>query len=115
MCDCGWTGVGRDLAVEPFRDLFEIHCPRCDRKFATISYPDQVETAEAAAQGNVEAIDELPKFNAYEQTQLELAPITELECHPLIAVHGDDPLPLTVHSKLLQIESRKIHVPDRLR
>ena len=72
-CDCGWTGVGRALAVEPFRDLFEIHCPRCDSRFATISYPDQVETAEAAAQGNVEAIHELPKFSAYEQTQMELA------------------------------------------
>ena len=72
-CDCGWTGLGHALAVEPFTELFEIHCPRCDSKFATISYPGQAETAVAAAQGDAEAIDELPKFSVYEQIQRELA------------------------------------------
>jgi len=72
-CECGWSGTGIQLATEMFRDLFEIHCRECDHKFGLICYPGQAETAEAAARGVTEAIEALPQFDAYKQTQRELA------------------------------------------
>ena len=39
-CDCGWSGLGKDLAVgDVFEQLFEINCPSCGDRMGTAMHP----------------------------------------------------------------------------
>lgn len=53
--DCAWQGTGTALSQEFFRELFELHCPNCDHKFAVVTHPGPEETQIAAAAGNQQA------------------------------------------------------------
>lgn len=64
--ECTWSGIGAELSIEPFSELFETHCPNCDSKFHLISYPTAGEMRKAAAEGNKEASAELAAFEIRE-------------------------------------------------
>lgn len=54
---CGWEGPGVDTCPN---ETGIMECPRCDRGVGTIEFPTLRETEEAAAQGNEDAIRDLP-------------------------------------------------------
>jgi hypothetical protein len=55
---CGWTGKG-ELAFPNEGGVLE--CPRCDRGVAYVQFPNLRDMEQAAAEGNPEAIQDLPK------------------------------------------------------
>jgi len=61
---CSWARPGRAAAQVAFSELFELNCPNCDGRLATIPYPTHDSIQQAAAAGNAEAIGMLPKVHA---------------------------------------------------
>jgi hypothetical protein len=60
---CGWVGtVGLDDLEDPSACGASIECPQCHKRIGEVLFPNLRDTEEAAAQGNEEAIRELPKF-----------------------------------------------------
>jgi hypothetical protein len=60
---CGWVGkVSLDDLEDPIASGASIECPQCHRRIGEVLFPNLRDTEEAAAQGNEEAIRELPKF-----------------------------------------------------
>jgi hypothetical protein len=60
---CGWVGtVGLDDLEDPTAGGASIECPQCHRRIGEVLFPNLRDTEEAAANGNEEAIRELPKF-----------------------------------------------------
>lgn len=60
-CECGWSGPQADLDIEPFDELAQYSCPKCDRHLVLVSYPTGDDIKEAAARGNEEAVKMLPQ------------------------------------------------------
>lgn len=56
---CGWKGSGSAAEMEPYRELFDLSCPKCGQMLVIVSYPTVEETKEAAAAGNPKAMAEL--------------------------------------------------------
>ena len=54
-CACGWSGTADAMAMEPFAELAEYSCPKCDVHLILVSYPTGDEVKTAAAAGNEEA------------------------------------------------------------
>jgi hypothetical protein len=60
---CGWVGtVSLDDLEDPTSCGASIECPQCHKGIGEVLFPNLRDTEEAAAQGNEEAIRELPKF-----------------------------------------------------
>jgi predicted RNA-binding Zn-ribbon protein involved in translation (DUF1610 family) len=59
--NCGWTGPSSEMANEPFRDLMDFSCPRCDTMLLIVNWPTLEDTRAAAAAGNAEAQRELAR------------------------------------------------------
>jgi hypothetical protein len=60
---CGWVGkVSLDDLEDPTDSGASIECPECHRRIGEVLFPNLRDTEEAAAQGNEEAVRELPKF-----------------------------------------------------
>ena len=58
---CGWTGTVSGLDLDdPCGSAATIQCPKCYRSIGVVVFPNLSDTEEAAAQGNEEAIRELP-------------------------------------------------------
>jgi hypothetical protein len=55
---CGWTGKGEKTCPNEGGVL---ECPRCDRGVAYVQFPNLRDMEQAAAEGNQEAIQDLPK------------------------------------------------------
>jgi hypothetical protein len=55
---CGWTGKGEKTCPNEGGVL---ECPRCDRGVAYVQFPNLRDMEQAAAEGNPEAIQDLPK------------------------------------------------------
>lgn len=53
---CAWEGTGAQAAEELFNELFEINCPSCDARLATVLLPTTESIERAAAEGNAEAL-----------------------------------------------------------
>lgn len=63
---CGWSGPASGHE-EPFRGLFDVKCPECDRILLVVGYPTSEETRTAASAGNPRAISALPEVEAREE------------------------------------------------
>jgi hypothetical protein len=76
---CGWTGkVGfEDLDVGDVAAIIE--CPKCYCRLGVVLYPNLEDTKAAAAEGNREAIQELPGLTARIEKNWELLDRFELE------------------------------------
>ena len=59
ICQCGWTGVFREMSNGFFDELIDDSCPRCDTMLAIRSLPTLDEIREAAAVGIPQAVAEL--------------------------------------------------------
>jgi len=58
QCKCGWSGTMDDGVSEPFDQLMELYCPKCNERLDVIVYPTYEETMQAAADGkNVNPAD----------------------------------------------------------
>jgi len=58
---CGWSGaVSLADLDDPCGGAATIQCPKCFRRIGVVVFPNLSDTEEAAAQGNEEAIRELP-------------------------------------------------------
>jgi hypothetical protein len=58
---CGWTGTVSGLDLDdPSGGAATIQCPKCYRSIGVVVFPNLSDTEEAAAQGNEEAMRELP-------------------------------------------------------
>jgi hypothetical protein len=55
---CGWTGKG-ELAFP--NEIGAMECPRCDHAVGYVQFPNLRDIEQAAAEGNPEAIQDLPK------------------------------------------------------
>ena len=59
------TGAGNPVTLIDggyFRELFDASCPNCWTMLAIVSYPSYLDTKEAAARGNAEAMAALPEL-----------------------------------------------------
>jgi hypothetical protein len=91
---CGWVGtVGLDDLEDPGACGASIECPRCHRRIGEVLFPNLRDTEEAAAQGNKEAIRELPNFReqvAHAQARIDKFKREKLESiNQLPEVDGD--------------------------
>jgi len=53
---CNWTGGD----MGEYKDLFDVRCPKCSKMLLVVPFPTGEQVKEAAAAGNVEAINALP-------------------------------------------------------
>lgn len=56
---CSWSGAGSRASQELFAELFELNCPDCDARLATVPLPTHDSIMRAAANGHPEAISML--------------------------------------------------------
>jgi hypothetical protein len=70
---CAWVGTGAQAGTELFTELFEVNCPTCDGRLATIPLPTHDSIRRAASDGNVEAISMLDNVYQAEQFTAERA------------------------------------------
>ena len=56
---CEWSGAGSQASQELFAELFELNCPDCDARLATIPLPTHETIKRAAANGHPEAMSML--------------------------------------------------------
>lgn len=54
-CGCSWSGTGEGASTELFAELFELNCPQCGRRLATVALPTQDVIQSAATDGHPEA------------------------------------------------------------
>ena len=57
---CHWTGAAKDGDMEEYKDLFDVRCPKCSKMLLVVPFPTSEQVKEAAAAGNIEAINALP-------------------------------------------------------
>ena len=57
---CHWTGAAKDGDRGEYKDLFDVRCPKCSKMLLVVPFPTGEQVKEAAAAGNVEAINALP-------------------------------------------------------
>jgi len=69
---CTWTGTGAQAAQELFSELFEINCPACDARLATVLLPTTESIRRAAGDGNSEAISMLDFVDESQQFWADL-------------------------------------------
>jgi hypothetical protein len=69
---CGWTGTGDQAAEELFNELFEVNCPACNARLATVLFPTTDSIRDAADQGNPEAVDMMDFVHRAEQFATDL-------------------------------------------
>jgi len=83
---CGWVGtVSLDDLEDPTACGASIECPQCHKRIGEVLFPNLHDTEEAAAQGNEEAIRELPKFR--EQVAHAQARIDRFKREKLKSIH----------------------------
>jgi len=63
---CSWTGGFDQLEREQYRDLFDGSCPQCGKMLLVVFFPTAEEIRAAAAGGNVEAQEMLPRVTQRE-------------------------------------------------
>jgi len=55
-CDCGWSGACSGAGIEWFDELYEVNCPLCDTRFATVMSATYDRVFEAALEGYPDAV-----------------------------------------------------------
>ena len=58
-CVCGWEGNSRDMQMELHDDVTDYACPACENTLLIVSHPNMDQVQQAAAEGNVEAQQQL--------------------------------------------------------
>ena len=81
---CQWSGSTSEASMEPFDELFEINCPKCEGRLAVIAYATEAEVREQAKAGNPEAIEMMPWAEAVERKRT-----TKEECRRLLTTLPD--------------------------
>lgn len=69
---CSWKGTGNQASQELFAELFELNCPKCDARLATVPLPTHDSIKRAAANGHPEAIsmlDDVTKADEFQADQ----------------------------------------------
>ena len=65
---CHWTGAAKDGDRGEHKDVFDVSCPKCSKMLLVVPFPTGEQVREAAAAGNVDAMNTLPNGNC--QTNL---------------------------------------------
>ena len=58
-CVCGWEGGSAKMRMELHEEVADYACPACESTLLIVSHPDIDQVRQAAAQGNVEAQQQL--------------------------------------------------------
>lgn len=58
-CACGWEGDSGKMRMELHEEVTDYACPACESTLLIVSHPDIDQVRQAAAQGNVEAQQQL--------------------------------------------------------
>lgn len=58
-CACGWRGDSRAMAMELHEDVTDYACPACECTLLIVSHPNIDQVRQAAAEGNLEALEQL--------------------------------------------------------
>jgi len=58
-CACGWRGDSRAMAMELHEEVTDYACPDCECTLLIVSHPGIDQVRQAAAEGNLEARQQL--------------------------------------------------------
>ena len=58
-CACGWEGDSAMMRMELHEEVTDYICPACESTLLIVSHPDMEQVRQAAAEGNVEAQQQL--------------------------------------------------------
>lgn len=58
-CACGWEGDSSRMPMELHEEVTDYSCPSCENTLLIVSHPDMEQVRQAAADGNVEAQQQL--------------------------------------------------------
>ena len=58
-CACGWRGDSRAMVMELHEDVTDYACPACECTLLIVSHPSLDQVRQAAAEGNLEARQQL--------------------------------------------------------
>jgi hypothetical protein len=58
-CVCGWEGASAKMQMELHEEVTDYACPACENTLLIVSHPDMEQVRHAAAEGNVEARQQL--------------------------------------------------------
>lgn len=58
-CACGWRGNSRAMVMELHEEVTDYACPVCECMLLIVSHPSIEQVRQAAAEGNVEASQQL--------------------------------------------------------
>lgn len=58
-CVCGWEGASADMQMELHEEVTDYACPACENTLLIVSHPDIGQVRQAAAEGNLEAQQQL--------------------------------------------------------
>lgn len=58
-CACGWEGDSAMMRMELHEEVTDYICPDCESTLLIVSHPDMEQVRQAAAEGNVEAQQQL--------------------------------------------------------
>lgn len=58
-CPCGWSGHSRAMRMELQDTVTDYACPQCEATLLIVAHPDITQVRAAAAEGNVEAQQQL--------------------------------------------------------
>lgn len=58
-CACGWEGDSAAMRMELHDEVTDYACPACENTLLIVSHPNMEQVQQAAAEGNVEARQQL--------------------------------------------------------
>ena len=58
-CICGWEGTSANMQMELHEEVTDYACPACENTLLIVSHPDIEQVQKAAAEGIVEAQQQL--------------------------------------------------------
>jgi hypothetical protein len=86
---CGWRGTMREGSREFYSELFDVSCPRCDTMLLIVPYPTPDEIRQAAAAGDVRALEELANLERAEGSRARFERVKLKRADELPDVEGD--------------------------
>ena len=89
-CSCGWKGPFDELAIEPFAELCEAWCPRCETMIALVSYLTPADVRRAATRGDAEARQDLRDLEAAEAFSRRYKALALAAADQLPELEGDE-------------------------
>jgi len=62
---CEWRGDSRAMTLQPHEDMSEYLCPQCEDILLVVRHPDLEQVRAAAADGHLEALEQLALLEEY--------------------------------------------------